>query len=234
MVSEASLHGNDFAVRTANVVRSYGSVSSPVLALRGVSLEIRRGERVACLGKSGSGKSTLMNLLGGLDRPSSGTIWAVGCDLARMSATQLAQYRLVRVGMIFQAYNLVPSRTALQNVELPLIFAGQPPRLRRRTAQKALEAVGLGQRLGHRPNELSGGEQQRVAIARALVNQPDLLLADEPTGNLDTETAREVAGLLLDHCQEHGTTLFLVTHDEELARQCADRVVSMKDGLIVS
>jgi ABC-type lipoprotein export system ATPase subunit len=233
MVSEAISGGDDFAVRATDVVRSYGAASAPVLALRGVSLAIRRGERVACLGKSGSGKSTLMNLLGGLDRPSAGTIWAAGCDLARLSANELAQYRLARVGMIFQAYNLVPSRTALQNVELPLIFAGRPPRERRRSAQNALEAVGLGQRLGQRPNELSGGEQQRVAIARALVNQPDLLLADEPTGNLDTETAREVAGLLLDHCRRYGTTLFLVTHDEELARQCAQRVLHMRDGQII-
>jgi predicted ABC-type transport system involved in lysophospholipase L1 biosynthesis ATPase subunit len=201
--------------------------------LRGVSIEVRRGERIACLGKSGSGKSTLLNLLGGLDRPTSGSIWVDGNDLSRMSSRALAQYRLVRVGMIFQAYNLIPSRTALQNVELPMIFAGRSPRDRRTTAQRLLEALGLGGRLHHRPPELSGGEQQRVAIARALVNDPDMLLADEPTGNLDTETACEIADTLLAQNRQRGTTMILVTHDEELAAQLAHRIVHMKDGQMV-
>jgi ABC-type lipoprotein export system ATPase subunit len=215
-------------------VKSYGSGSSPVVALREVSLEVRRGERVALLGKSGSGKSTLLNLIGGLDRPTSGRIMAAGSDLARMTGEQLAAYRLTTVGMIFQAYNLIPSRTALENVELPMVLAGILPAERREAARVALEAVGLGGRLGHRPMELSGGEHQRVAIARALVNRPEILLADEPTGNLDSATAGEIMDLLLDHLRRDGTTLIMVTHDEELARQAADRIVRLKDGRVLS
>jgi ABC-type lipoprotein export system ATPase subunit len=222
------------AVQAIDVVKSYGSSSTMVHALRGISLEIQRAERVALLGKSGSGKSTLLNVLGGLDRPSGGTIWVSGHDLGRLSARRLALYRLATVGMIFQAYNLIPSRTALQNVELPMVFAGRPPHERRQTARRALEAVGLGDRLDHRPAELSGGEQQRVAIARALVNDPQILLADEPTGNLDTETASEILELLSVHLRDHGTTLILVTHDEELARRHAGRILRMKDGQMLS
>jgi predicted ABC-type transport system involved in lysophospholipase L1 biosynthesis ATPase subunit len=220
----------DPAVRAVDVSKTYGPSSAPVHALRGVSLEIARGHRVVLLGKSGSGKSTLLNLLGGLDRPSSGSIHVGGRDLTRFSSRELAHYRLATVGMIFQSFNLIPSRTALQNVELPMIFAGRAPRFRRAAARRALEAVGLDHRLSHRPAELSGGEMQRVAIARALVNEPDVLLADEPTGNLDSATAAEVIGLVLDYVRRHGTTLVLVTHDEDLGGRCADRVVRMKDG----
>jgi ABC-type lipoprotein export system ATPase subunit len=220
-------------VHVDGVVKSYGAASSPVVALRGVSLDVGRGERVALLGKSGSGKSTLLNLIGGLDRPTSGRIEAGGADLARMSGNELAAYRLTTVGMIFQAYNLIPSRTALENVELPMVLAGLPPAERRAAATAALEAVGLGGRLGHRPMELSGGEHQRVAIARALVNRPAILLADEPTGNLDSATAGEIMDLLLEHLRREGTTLIMVTHDEELARQSADRIVRLKDGHVV-
>jgi ABC-type lipoprotein export system ATPase subunit len=201
-----------------------------VHALRGVALSVERGERIALLGKSGSGKSTLLNLLGGLDRPTSGTMVVAGSDLARLTSDELARFRLTMVGMIFQAYNLVPSRSALQNVELPMIFAGRPPRERRESACRALEAVGLGHRLDHRPNELSGGEHQRVAIARAIVNAPRILLADEPTGNLDSMTAQEVMETLVAHLDAHETTLVMVTHDEELAHRCADRIVRLKDG----
>ena len=222
------------AVRVEGVVKSYGPSASSVVALRGVSLEVGRGERVALLGKSGSGKSTLLNLIGGLDRPTSGRIEVGGSDLARMTGDQLAVYRLTTVGMIFQAYNLIPSRTALDNVELPMVLAGVAPADRRAAAAAALEAVGLGGRLGHRPMELSGGEHQRVAIARALVNRPAILLADEPTGNLDSATAGEIMALLLDHLRREGTTLIMVTHDEELARQAADRIVRLKDGQIIS
>jgi predicted ABC-type transport system involved in lysophospholipase L1 biosynthesis ATPase subunit len=222
--------GNPTAVRTADLVKAYGSAKAPVYALRGVSLEIRRGERVALLGKSGSGKSTLLNLIGGLDRPTSGRIEVGGGDLARMTGNHLARHRLKTVGMIFQSFNLIPSRTALENVELPMVFAGRTPRDRRAAARRALEATGLGHRLSHRPAELSGGEHQRVAIARALVNNPEVLLADEPTGNLDTVTAGEVIDILLAHVRLHATTLILVTHDEELAARCADRILRLKDG----
>jgi ABC-type lipoprotein export system ATPase subunit len=234
LTSEGNGAAPRFAVRVKDVVKKYGAESSSVLALRGVSLDVRQGERVAFLGKSGSGKSTLLNLIGGLDRPTSGRIEAGGGDLARFSGDQLAAYRLTTVGMIFQAYNLIPSRTALENVELPMILAGVPPADRRATATEALDAVGLSGRLGHRPMELSGGEHQRVAIARALVNRPAILLADEPTGNLDSATAGEILDLLLDHLERDGTTLIMVTHDEELARQAADRIVRLKDGQIVS
>ncbi len=221
------------AVQTVNLVKSYGAGPNPVQALRGVCLEIGRGERVALLGKSGSGKSTLLNVLGGLDRPTSGSVLVAGRDLARLSARELARHRLTTVGMIFQSFNLIPTRTALENVELPMIFAGRPPRERRAVARQALEAVGLGERLDHRPAELSGGEHQRVAIARALVNNPEILLADEPTGNLDTGTAQDIVDILTAHLHAHGTTLLLVTHDEELARRCADRILRMQDGQLV-
>src|SRR6516225_4473108 len=190
---------DDVAIHVRELSKSYGTAAAPVHALRGVSLTVRRGEKVALLGKSGSGKSTLLNLLGGLDRPSAGTIEVRGRDLGRMKSNQLARHRLETVGMIFQAFNLIPSRTAWQNVELPMLFAGKRPSERRTAARQALEAVGLGQRLDHRPSELSGGEHQRVAIARALVNRPSILLADEPTGNLDSATAGEVMELLLAH-----------------------------------
>ncbi len=222
------------AVQVEDVVKSYGGTSSPVVALRGVSIAVRPGERVALLGKSGSGKSTLLNMIGGLDRPTSGTIRAGDRDLARMTADELAAYRLTTVGMIFQAYNLITSRSALENVELPMILAGRPVAERRASACEAMAAVGLGERLNHRPPELSGGEHQRVAIARALVNRPRILLADEPTGNLDSATAAEIMALLLDHVRREGTTLIMVTHDEELARQAADRIVRLKDGQVVS
>jgi ABC-type lipoprotein export system ATPase subunit len=221
------------AIRLGEVVKSYPSGSTVVHALQGVSLEVRRGERVALLGKSGSGKSTLLNLLGGLDRPTSGTILVDGQDVSRLSADGLARYRLLRVGMIFQAYNLIPSRTALENVELPMIFAGRPATERQAEARRALEQVGLGHRLGHRPSQLSGGEQQRVAIARALVNHPALVLADEPTGNLDTDNAREVMDLLRDRVRDEGATLLLVTHDEDLARRYTERTVRIRDGRLV-
>jgi putative ABC transport system ATP-binding protein len=222
------------AVRVTELVKEWATGSTRVAALRGVSLEVRRGERVALLGKSGSGKSTLLHLLGGLDRPTAGSIQVNGRELVRMQGNELARYRLETVGMIFQSFHLVPSRTATANVELPLVFAGVPARQRRQQAREALEAVGLGHRLEHRPTELSGGEQQRVAIARALVNRPGLLLADEPTGNLDSDNAAGVMAILDAHLRQHGATLLLVTHDEELARRSADRILHVKDGLITN
>jgi predicted ABC-type transport system involved in lysophospholipase L1 biosynthesis ATPase subunit len=175
-----------------------------------------------------------LNILAGLDRPSSGSVHVAGRDLAHLTADELAHHRLRTVGMIFQSFNLIASRTALQNVELPMLFAGVPPRQRRAAAAAALGAAGLGHRLGHRPAELSGGEHQRVAIARALVNDPQLLLADEPTGNLDTATAAQIMDLVTARVRAHGTTLILVTHDEELARRRADRILWLKDGLLVN
>jgi predicted ABC-type transport system involved in lysophospholipase L1 biosynthesis ATPase subunit len=223
----------DVAVRAAELARTYGKPAAPVHALRGVTFTIRRGERVALLGKSGSGKSTLLNLLGGLDRPTTGTVEVAGRDLTRLPARELARHRLETVGMIFQSFNLIPARTALENVVLPLVFAGRPPRERRAVARRALEAVGLGARLDHRPTELSGGEQQRVAVARALVNEPAVLLADEPTGNLDSATTEEVMAVLDGHVRARGTTLVLVTHDEELARRYTERVLRLQDGRLL-
>ena len=228
-----ALPSSAIAVRLSDVGKTYPSGAGPVHALQGVSLEVRRGERVGLLGKSGSGKSTLLNLLGGLDRPTAGVIQVGGRELGRLGGRELAHYRLTTVGMVFQAYNLIPARTALENVELPLVFAGRSPHQRRAAARRALEQVGLGHRLGHRPAELSGGEQQRVAIARALINHPAIVLADEPTGNLDSDTAAEVMDLLGDRVRQEGTTLLLVTHDEELARRRTDRVVRIKDGRLV-
>ncbi|HEY7329465.1 MAG TPA: ABC transporter ATP-binding protein [Gemmataceae bacterium] len=224
---------SETTVSVRELVKSYGNPAAPVHALRGVSLTVLRGEKVALLGKSGSGKSTLLNLIGGLDLPTSGTIEVQGRDLGRMSRNDLAQHRLATVGMIFQSFNLIASRTAMENVELPMMFAARPAAERRSTARQALAAVGLERRLDHRPHELSGGEHQRVAIARALVNRPRILLADEPTGNLDSATAGEIIDLLIDHLRRLEATLILVTHDEELARRCADRIVWLKDGQIV-
>jgi ABC-type lipoprotein export system ATPase subunit len=225
---------DDPLVRLIDLKRIYGKPPNEVSALRGVSLTIRRGERLALLGKSGSGKSTLLNLLGGLDRPTSGVIEVQGRNLASLSSKQLADYRLRTVGVIFQSFNLIASRTALQNVELPMLFSGVPPRKRLLESTKALQAVGLGARLHHRPSELSGGEGQRVAIARALVNDPAIVLADEPTGNLDSATATAIMELLLGHVSQRGATLVLVTHDEELARRSSDRVVWLRDGQLVA
>ena len=225
---------DETAIRAAELTKSYGTGPNPVFALRGVTLAIERGERVALLGKSGSGKSTLLNLLGGLDRPTQGALTVAGHPLERLSVRDLARFRSTTVGMIFQSFNLVPSRTALENVELPMIFSGRSPCERRDEARRALERVGLGARLEHRPAQLSGGEHQRVAVARALVNRPEILLADEPTGNLDSGTAREVMALILEHVELHGATLILVTHDEELAGASTTRVLRLRDGQLNS
>ena len=189
-------------------------------------------ERLAVLGKSGSGKSTLLHLLGGLDIATSGTIAIAGRDLGQMSRNQRAEFRLTTVGIVFQAFHLIPNRTAMENVEMPMMFASQTKRARRRQAAAILESVGLGHRLRHRPAELSGGERQRVAIARALVNRPRLLLADEPTGNLDSATGGEVMAEILRHVKSAGMSFVLVTHDEELAKRSSDRVLHMQDGVL--
>lgn len=220
-------------IRTADVCKVFGRGGTEVVALRDVTFEVARGERIALLGKSGSGKSTLLNLLGGLDRPTSGQIHIGERDLSSFSTSELARHRRETVGMVFQSFHLVPSRSARENVELPMIFAGITPRERRRRAVEMLEAVGLGSRISHRPAELSGGERQRVALARALVNRPSIVLADEPTGNLDSITAGEVIDHLRQHLDRHQMTLVLVTHDEELAATLAHRVLRLQDGRLV-
>ncbi|MDB5348798.1 MAG: ABC-type antimicrobial peptide transport system, ATPase component [Planctomycetota bacterium] len=233
-ISEHTIKTSELAVEARGLTKTYDAGGSTIWALRSLDLRIGRGERVALLGKSGSGKSTLLNLLGGLDQPTSGTIRVAGADLHAMRPDAMARFRLETVGMIFQAYNLIDSRTALENVELPMIFAGRGKRARRARARDALAEVGLSDRLSHRPNQLSGGERQRVAIARALVNRPSVLLADEPTGNLDSTTAREVLDHLLDHLTQNKTTLIVVTHDKDLADLAAARIVRLHDGQIVS
>ena len=215
-------------IRLLDVTRRHG----PVTALDRVSLEVPRGERVAILGKSGSGKSSLLHLLGGLDRPTSGVVEVNGRNLATMDSGALADHRLHQVGIIFQSFHLIGSRSAAENVQMPLIFAGVPPAARKRRVGEALEAVGLAGRATHRPAEMSGGEAQRVAIARALVNDPPLILADEPTGNLDSATASAIMSLILDHVTRRNATLVLVTHDEEVAKRHATRIVRMRDGHI--
>ncbi len=202
-----------------------------VAALAGVTLSIGRGENVAVIGPSGSGKSSLMNILGGLDRPSSGAYRFDGEDVGGFTDDELAAFRRRRIGFVFQSFQLLPRLTALQNVELPMIYAGLPPKDRRERAAALLERVGLGTRMGHKPTQLSGGQQQRVAIARSLANSPDLLLADEPTGALDTHTGQEVLALFRQLNSE-GLTLILVTHDLEVAA-AARRRISFRDGLVV-
>jgi len=219
------------ALELVDIVRTYdigGEVQ--VRALRGVSLTIARGESVAIMGPSGSGKSSLMNIIGCLDRPTSGSYRLLGQDVARLSRTELAVVRGRTLGFVFQSFNLLSRTTALENVELPLVYAGVSGRERHRRAAEALEKVGLGQRLDHRPNQLSGGQQQRVAIARALVTRPPIVLADEPTGNLDSQTSREVMAILQSLVSQ-GITLLLVTHEADIAAY-AQRVIVLKDGHI--
>ncbi|QDT43638.1 Lipoprotein-releasing system ATP-binding protein LolD [Gimesia alba] len=221
---------NNVLVELTGVSKSYGNLHPAVNAVNEVSFVVSRGERVALLGKSGSGKSTLLNMIAGLDRPTNGTICVAGRILSELSAAESADYRRECVGMIFQAYNLVPWRTALQNVELPMVFDRRGKAERVAAAREALAAVGLAERIGHRPSELSGGEQQRVAIARALMNKPELLLADEPTGNLDSSTADEILESLRRFTESSQTATILVTHDEELAYRFSTRVLHMLDG----
>ena len=215
-----------------DLVRHYVMGSETIRALVGVTLRIEDGESVAILGPSGSGKSTLMHLLGGLERPTSGTIAVDGADLAALDKAALARYRNEKVGFVFQPFFLQPHLSAVENVELPLMYAGvKSARERRARAAAALTAVGLGGRLGHYPNQLSGGQQQRVAIARALVNNPKLLLADEPTGNLDTQTSIEVMEIFQRLNREQGLTVVLVTHETDIA-EYGTRIVSFRDGRV--
>ena len=200
-----------------------------VRALDGISLEVVPGEFLGVVGRSGSGKSTLLNLLAGLDRPNAGSLWVGDRDLARMSPDQLAHHRQHTVGMVFQFFHLVPTLTALQNVELPMAFGGLDPGRRSEKARSLLGSVGLSHRLDHVPSQLSGGEQQRVSIARSLANDPQFLLADEPTGNLDSATAKEILEIFKRLHQE-GRTVICVTHEQDLWRECLDRVIELRDG----
>jgi putative ABC transport system ATP-binding protein len=222
---------DDVVVRTVGLTRRYKMGDAFVDALQGVDLEIAHGEFVTLVGPSGSGKSTVLNLIGGLDRPTAGEIWIDGKELSASDEKALTHHRRQHVGFVFQSFNLLPRLTAEENVALPLMFSGIPEKKRFARARELLEQVGLAERLTHRPTQLSGGEQQRVAIARALVGQPALLLADEPTGNLDTTTGVEIMRLLKELNQEHGLTLLVVTHDPEVAA-FADRVVRLRDGQV--
>ena len=221
---------NEWVINAENLSKVYQMGKVQVNALNGVTVKIAPGEVVAIMGPSGSGKSTLMNILGCLDRPSGGDYYLDGELASKMRDDQLATTRNRKVGFVFQSFNLLPRQSALSNVELPMRYAGAV-KGRRERAKAALEAVGLGDRIHHRPNELSGGQQQRVAIARALVNNPAILMADEPTGALDSKSGKEVMELLLNLNKERGTTIILVTHDPTVAA-CAQRVIRLSDGQI--
>ncbi|MEO7520877.1 MAG: ABC transporter ATP-binding protein [Gemmatimonas sp.] len=214
------------------LTRQYDMGGEIVRALRGVDLAIRRNEYVAIMGPSGSGKSTLMNLIGCLDSPNEGEYWLNGLLVSEMSDDELARVRNKEIGFVFQTFNLLPRATALQNVELPLVYGGVPSEERRRRAMEALDRVQLAQRVHHRPNELSGGQRQRVAIARALVNRPSILLADEPTGNLDSQTSEEIMRVF-ETLGSEGQTVVMVTHEPDIAAH-AKRVIVLRDGVISS
>ena len=217
-------------IRTSNIWKTYVMGDEEIHALRGVSFEIKRGEYVAIIGPSGSGKSTLMNMIGCLDTPTQGEYWLNGKLVSQMDDDELAHIRNKEIGFVFQTFNLLPRATALHNVELPLIYNGTPSTERLEKARKALESVELGHRMSHKPNELSGGQRQRVAIARVLVNNPSIILADEPTGNLDSKTSVEIMNLL-EKLHERGNTIILVTHEPDIASH-AHRVLTILDGQI--
>jgi putative ABC transport system ATP-binding protein len=219
-------------IRTEGLTKEYQLGSETVRALRGVDLLVERNEYVAIMGPSGSGKSTLMNMIGCLDTPTAGEYWLNGTAVAGLRDDELAHIRNKEIGFVFQTFNLLARATSLHNVELPLIYAGVPRRERRERAEALLERVGLGDRMGHKPSELSGGQRQRVAVARALVNRPAILLADEPTGNLDSRTSDEIMALF-NELQAEGQTIILVTHEQEIADH-AHRTIILRDGLIES
>lgn len=219
-------------IKTEALTKVYEMGAEQVHALRGVDLQIRKGEYVAIMGPSGSGKSTLMNLIGCLDSPSSGKYWLAGKLVSELDDDELAYIRNKEIGFVFQTFNLLPRASALHNVELPLIYNGTPAEERVEKAKRALERVDLTERMNHKPNELSGGQRQRVAIARALVNSPSIVLADEPTGNLDSKTGEEIMALF-EQLYEQGNTIILVTHESDIARH-AHRIIHIRDGKIAS
>ena len=224
---------NDNLVEIKNLTKVYSSGKIEVVALRDVNLSIREGFFLGITGPSGSGKSTLMNLLGGLDTPSSGSINVQGKLISELDKEELALYRRHRVGMIFQSFNLISSYTALENVAFPLLFANVSKKERNKRSEEMLEKVGLQSRKDHRPSELSGGEQQRVAIARALINKPKILLADEPTGNVDSQTSAQILQILSDLNKNQGLTVIMISHEESLLNEFADDIIYLRDGTIV-
>jgi putative ABC transport system ATP-binding protein len=228
-----SLVNGSIAIRAENVCRHYRMGEALIRAVDGISIQIGAGEFVALLGTSGSGKSSLLNLIAGLDRPTSGTVIVQKSDLAKLSRDELAKYRLHTVGMVFQSFNLIPSMSVLENVELPLRFAEVDRGEREGLARTALDRVGLSARLQHRPTELSGGEQQRASLARALINRPQFLLADEPTGNLDSKTGTEIMNFIREFNQTLGMTVIMVTHERPLAERYANRMIFLADGKLV-
>jgi ABC-type lipoprotein export system ATPase subunit len=222
------------AIHVDQLCRHYRMGETVIRAVDGVSLEVRAGEFVALLGSSGSGKSSVLNLIAGLDRPTSGSVFVNDRNLAQLSREELAHYRLHTVGMVFQSFNLIASMTLAENVELPMRFAEVERRKRDALAREALTRVGLQSRMNHRPSELSGGEQQRAALARALINRPKLLLADEPTGNLDSRTGTEIMNMVREFNQQLGMTVVMVTHERALAERYAQRLIFLADGKLVS
>ena len=217
-----------------SLTRKYHAGDSQITALDALSIDIQQGEKVAILGRSGSGKSTLLNLIAGLDTPTSGSLTVNGKEPAALSSADKAVFRLKEIGVVFQSFQLIQQRTAYQNIELPLILAGVPPRKRREKVRDLLKSVGLEKRSKHRPKQLSGGEQQRIAVARAMVNDPQVILADEPTGNLDTTNSGQVMDLMLAMTDARKATLCLITHNESLAKEVTDRVILLRDGKLVS